>query len=179
MNVGQPNPCSMSLRFLLGDRVTVTAGNVVRHGRTAMAGVLRNMGNDVQFGERRNELLSIVTLVIAEGDFSHFIGDLAGIGDHGLGGFPFGMAIGRGDDRTGNESVAVIAQGVSHVAQLTGGIALAVQPGVRVRARGVGVIAARLAFEVAAVVIVAIFAQETLVSRPGLDERAIDTEMFA
>ena len=48
------------------------------------------------------------------------------------GNFPLGIAIGRGHDRTGNESVAVVAQGVSHVAQLTGGIALAVQSGIRV-----------------------------------------------
>jgi hypothetical protein len=33
-----------------------------------MAGVLRNMGNDVQFGERCDELLGIVALVRAEGD---------------------------------------------------------------------------------------------------------------
>ena len=68
-----------------------------------MAGVLRHMGNDIQFDECRNKFLGIVALVRAKGDFSRFAGDLAGIGDQGLGNFPLGIAIGRGHDRTGNE----------------------------------------------------------------------------
>ena len=58
-----------------------------------MAGVLRNMGKHVQFGQRIDEFSGIVALVRTEGNFGCFIGDLAGVSNHGLGGFPLGMTI--------------------------------------------------------------------------------------
>jgi len=91
-----------------------------------MAGILCNMGNNVQFGERRNELLGIVALVSPQRDFSGFIGHLTGVSNHGFGRFPLCMAICGGNHRTGNQAMAVVAQCVPHVTQLTGRVAFAV-----------------------------------------------------
>lgn len=42
-----------------------------------------------------------------------------------------------------------------------------------------GVVAAALAFEVARVIVAAVFARETLVPGPGLNERAVHAEVLA
>lgn len=81
-----------------------------------MAVILRNMGNHLQFSERLDEFTGIVALVCAQRDFSRLVSHLAGIGDHRFGSLPLGIAIRRRDDGTCDESMAVVAQGVSHVA---------------------------------------------------------------
>ena len=76
--------------------------------------------------------------------------------------------------------MTVVSQGVAHVAQPTGVVALAVKPGIGVGAGLVRVIAAAFAFEVAAVaaIVAAVFTTQALVTSPGLDECAVNAEVL-
>ncbi|MCY1541589.1 hypothetical protein D9M68_772900 [compost metagenome] len=78
--------------------------------------------------------------------------------------------------------MAVVAQGMAHVAQFTRSLALAVQPGIGIGLGLVRVVAALATFEVAAVAIVlvaAVLAHEALVACPRLNQRAVDAEVLA
>jgi hypothetical protein len=69
---------------------------------------------------------------------------LLGIGNHRLGRFALGVAICGGDHGTGNQTVAVDAQGVANETQLNGSVAFAVEPRIGIGAGFVGVVAAAL-----------------------------------
>ncbi|SPC18372.1 conserved membrane hypothetical protein [Cupriavidus oxalaticus] len=92
------------------------------------------------------------------------------------------MSVRIGDHRAHHQAVAVVAQGMTHVAQCTGGLALAVEPGIGIGLGLVRVVAALATLEVGAVVVVfvaAILAHEALVARPRLNQRAVDAEVLA
>ena len=97
-----------------------------------------------------DELASVVALVRAQADLGLRVG-LSGIGDHGLGGFALGMAVGLGDPGVDDQAMAVVHQRVADEAQLAGRVALAVEPAVGIGLGGMGGIAARLAPEVTAI----------------------------
>lgn len=92
------------------------------------------------------------------------------------------MAIGEGHHGIGQQAMTVAAQRVVHVAQLTGGIAFAVESGIRIGTGLMSVVPARVTLEVAvaaaslAAVVVGP-AHEALVTRRRLDQRAIHTEV--
>ena len=94
--------------------------------------------------------------------------------DHDLGGFALCITIGLIDQRNGNQTVAVIAQGMAHVAQLAGSISFAVQPRTGVNRGFVGVVAAALIFKVAAItitittIIASVLETKALVPSPSL-----------
>ena len=82
--------------------------------------------------------------------------------DHDLGGLAFSIAISARHHCTGNQAMAVVAQGVAHVAQFAGGIDLAVKTHISVGVGCVGVVAALVALEVATfAVVTAVFAYKT------------------
>lgn len=143
---------------------------------------------------RADEFLRVIALVRAQRDADRVVVRRLASGiDHDLGCFPLSMTIGGGDHGVGNQAMAVVREGMAHVAHLTGRLALAVQPRVGVGARSVGVVAAALALEAGAaarggagvttiailvIVTAAILAHEAAVTGPGLDEGAIDTEVL-
>ena len=92
-----------------------------------------------------------------------------------------------GQRRVHHEPVAVLHEGMAHEAQpaLLAG-ALAIEPGIRIGGRGMGLVRARLLAEVAFAVAArsrrlarAVFRPEALHARPGLDQRAIDGNVVA
>ena len=81
-----------------------------------------------------------------------------------------------------NASMRIIRNHEGAATSLTRGrIALAVEPDVLVSRRFVRLVAASLALETAAAVVIstAVFATAALVARPGLDKCAVHTEVFA
>ena len=149
------------------------------------------MRDHFDFLQRINELLGVIALVGAQGDGCFWVARrLYGSLDHHLGRFALSVTIGGGDHGVGNEAVTVVAQGVAHVAQAAGVIAFAIQPRISVSAGVVGGVAAFFAMEVSGVslatftptattCITAVVGYKTLVASPGLDQRAIDTEVLA
>lgn len=96
-----------------------------------------------------------------------------------------GGAAGMGDLHVHDQTVAVFHEDVRHVAQASlVARALLEQPGIGVRGTGVGVVAALLSFEVHLGIaplsrgLVVVPALETFVRGPGLDQRAVHTEVF-
>lgn len=77
---------------------------------------------------------------------------LHGIGDHCLGRFAFSKTISGRDHGVGNKAMAVVAQGVAHIAQTTGVVPFAVEPCVGIGAGLVSGIAALLAVKVIALI---------------------------
>lgn len=74
---------------------------------------------------------------------------MPGVVGPGFGRFSLRVSIALRDQCVGDQAVAVVAQLMAHVPQLTSGVALAIQAVVAIRARLVGVVAAPLAFELA------------------------------
>ena len=105
---------------------------------------------------------------------------------HALGRFPLGAPIRLGGFDIDNQPVAVLGKRVRHVAQLRlGEFTLLEQAGLGVGAALVRLVAALLALEIdfrvasrRSIRTAAVLAHETLVARPGLDHRAVDTEML-
>lgn len=104
-----------------------------------------------------------------------------GVPKHGLGRFALGVAVGLRDQDVGDQTMAVVTQGVAHEAQAAGVVALAVQPCIGIGARDMRVVAAAFVSEVAVVrgVVAAVFAHKAFVPSPGLDEGAVYAEVLA
>ena len=128
------------------------------------------MGQNLHLRQRLNELCCVVSLVCTQCDFGFVVGGLLRIGNHHFGCFTLGKAICRGDQRAGNQAVAVVAQRVALEAQLAGRVAFTVQAGIDIGGGLVGVVTAALVFEVARVTVAAVFAGETLVASPPRPE---------
>ena len=142
------------LSLLLRYRVAFTLRYGFGYGRASARLVLGHMGNDVHGLARLNEFACVMAFVRAQRDGSRGIGlRLSGVVDHGFGRFALSVAIGQCDHRIGHQAVAVVAQGVAHVEQLVGGFAFAVQPCIAIRCGFMGVVAAPLTFEVAAIAV--------------------------
>lgn len=170
------------MRFLFSWlAVALGAGHFIGHGRAPAAGVLRNVGLHFDGLQVLNELLRVIGLVGAQRHLAVFGRCLHGIADHRLGRCAFSISIGLGDARIGNQAVTVVGRAVADVAQLGSGVAFAVQPCITVGGALMGVVAALLAFEVAAIAgaAIVILGLEALVARPGLDQGAVNAEVLA
>jgi len=137
------------------------------------------MRDDLQLIERINEFFGVVALVSAQRYFRLRGYGLSGITNHLLGCFALDIPVGARDHCVGNQPVAVVRQRMADVAQLAGRLALVVQARIRIGRRGVRVVAARVAMEVRAITARAVARLEAPVSRPGLNERAVNTEVFS
>ncbi|SPS02376.1 conserved hypothetical protein [Cupriavidus taiwanensis] len=93
---------------------------------------------------------------------------------HDLRGLAFGVSARIGHHGAHHQAVAVVAQRVTHVPQLAGGLALAVQLGIGIGLGLVRLVAALATLEVSAVVFVfiaAILAYKVLVACPRLNRK--------
>jgi len=68
---------------------------------------------------------------------------------------------------------------VAHEAQLAGGLAFLIQARIGIGGGRVSIVTALLAFEVACVIVTALFEGETLVTSPSLNQRAVHAEVLA
>ena len=131
---------------------------------------------------RFDELLRVIPLVRAQRDGGFRIRQgLPGIVNHDFHRFSLGVAVCSGHHGAGNQAVTVIAQRMTHEAQLAGRPAFAVQPGVGIGHGLMHLVRARLPLETAAslVAVAAVLAHKAFVARPGLDKGAIHAEVLA
>ena len=90
------------------------------------------------------------------------------------------MAIGLRDRGVDDQPIAVLHQRMTHERNSLAVFAFAKQPAVWVSAGFVRLVAARLAAEFAAIVVVvlAVFAHEALVARPGFESGSVHAEVL-
>src|ERR1700741_1853055 len=155
--------------------------------RAAVGVVLRDMGCAAALAATGDELGSVIVLVAA-----HRAARLGIVLDHVERGRSLRRTVGLGEARIDDQPVAVLHHQMPHVAEL--GLlasALAEQAGVGVGSRGMRVVLALLAMEVALGIapltaarllprwwIIAILRHEALHAGPCLDQRAIDREVL-
>jgi hypothetical protein len=121
--------------------------------RAALGVVLRNMQGDVELERSLDEVLRVAGLVRAQRDAPFAASAL--LFEQDQRGLAFGVAIGRGHHRGGDQAVAVLHQRVAEIGQMRLlAIALHVQPRVRIGGRLMRLVRALLAVEVRPVAIV-------------------------
>ena len=114
-------------------------------GGGAVGGVLRHMRSNVQFPQIGDEVLCVVSFVGAQRQAS---GSRRAPDDHLDGRFPLRRSGGGCERRTDDEPMPVLHQSMSHVAELGSlAAAFAIKPGIRVRGRGMRLVAALLVVE--------------------------------
>lgn len=168
------------LALLEADCVTGMPGRPAVDGR---AGFLRrDMGSDLGLAHRLHEIRRIVALVGTQCAASRH-----GTLDHAGRCFPFRGATCLRRFDIHHQAVAVLHQRMPHIAKARFvPFTLLEEPGLRVRRRGMGVVTALLALEIHGRVLAAPFRRlartvlgdKALVGGPGIDQRAIDREMF-
>src|SRR5207247_6122453 len=135
-----------SLAPLLADRVArMPSGSIVNRAAAAMAGVLGDMWGHSEQAHRRDEIARVIALVGPEGEAPVAIQRPEQFERGG----PLSVSAGRDHTATDGEAVAVLHQHVTGVEQpgfLAG--TFACEPGLGVRRRGVGCVAAALAVEI-------------------------------
>ncbi len=128
-----------------------------------------------------NKLLRIVALVCTHCDFGvRVVRHLPGIAEHDLGSVALGVSISGAHQCADHQAVAVIAQGMAHVAQLTANLAFAIELRIRSGPGLMRIIAALVPPEVAAIVVAlaAILSNKALVACPRLNQRAVHAEVL-
>ena len=150
--------------------------------RAPAGGVLGDMRCDVELAHGRDEACRVEALVAGHGD------PVAArdFGGHGRSLVALGRAVGLAHPAVDQQTVPVLHQGMADEGQL--GLlasALAVEPGLGVGGRGVGVVAALLTVEMALAVAArprrlaaAVLGPEALHGGPSLDQRAVDREVL-
>ena len=141
--------------------------------------VLSHMRRNVHVAARLHEAPGVVGLVRAHGDALSRAGHIR---EHVRGNVPFGRAVTQARAHVDHQPMAVVGEHMAQVArQRRSGMALAVKPRVRVARRLMRRVAARLAAPIlgGAVVVRAVTTPQALVTRPGLDQRAVHTEVLA
>lgn len=133
---------------------------------------MRHMRRDLHVLSRFNEPGRIVALVCPRGNLTFGV-NLANIDRHGFGCFARSVVVGTRHHGVEDQPIAVLHQRVVHEAQFAGRLALAVQP-----AGPVCLVAAGLASNVTTIfVVLAVFANEALVPRPGLNQGVVHAEV--
>lgn len=173
----------------LADRLTEPVAEMPGRARidgaaTAPAHVLGDVRGDVAAAAGGDEVGRVVGLVRThrfELIARHRI-------EHGQGGYALAGAVGMGEHGADHQAVAVLHQGVPLVAQDRGRVvALAVEAGIGVGRARMGVVAARPAFPIGLgvasaargrLVVRAVLGSEALLAGPGLDQGAVDREVF-
>jgi len=104
------------------------------------------MRRDVDLPELFDKAFGVVSFVCTDGDTP---GSTRQLSDHGLGGFTLSGTGCRGDAGLDDQTVSILHQGVSLVAELgLFGVALAVQSGVWISAGRMSVVFELFAFEI-------------------------------
>src|SRR5216683_2150053 len=168
----------------LGDAVADVPGGALVDGAGApppglsQGVVLGDVRGDVDAAQGGHVVAAVISLVLADRDAAAPSPGLAL--EHRLRGAPFGRAVGLADRAGDSQAIAVLHDHVAHVAQLRLAAGrLAIELGIGVAGRSMGVVLAPLAMEVGAIVVLAaILRLEALVRGPGLDQRAVDREMI-
>ena len=169
------------------DAIAGMAGGARIDRRAAVGIVLRDMRRAAALATAGDEVSGVIVLVAA-----HRAAGPGIVLDHVERGGALGRAVGLGQPRIDDEPVAVLRHQMTHVAEL--GLlagAFAEQPGVGVGGRGMRVVLALLAMEVALGIapaarlalsrgrIAAVLRHKALHAGPGLDQRAVDREVLA
>ena len=135
------------------------------------------MRGHVQGSRGSHEVLRVVGLVRAHGDAPRTA--LLLVGQHQQRRLALGVAIGLGGHRGGDQTIAILHQGVAQIGQFgLLAVALLVQPRVRVGGRFVRLVGALAVVEVGTVAVRSVLLAEALLRRPGLDQRAVDGEVL-
>src|SRR5688572_4240750 len=142
-----PAECLLdALADTLTDGITALPGRSPVNGRAAAAGVLGNMRRHVHRAQLVDKVCRIVGFVSAKCDRRRSVGTRF---DHVQCRHPFGMPARQCQAGVDQETVAVLHQPMPDEAQLRLlAFALAVEPGIRIGGRSMGVVRAFLAMEV-------------------------------
>jgi len=160
--------------------VFLTPGRAAIHGGAHV--LASNMCLQASALEKVDELLRVISLVGTNA--GAFSADTAS--DQELGRLPLGASVGQGGLYVHDQAMPVLREHVGHVSQLgLGEFALLVEPGLRVGRALMRRVTPRLALEIHRGIAprrcgraAAVLGLKALVAGPGLDHRAIHTEML-